>query len=374
MTDQWRKEIEKKYGRGAIKSGSDIKPRQYRGTGSIALDVALGSGWPRRAIVQLCGKESSGKTLLFDMAAIEAQRVEGLRSLIFDFEGTYDKKRFSALGGDLSMLDVIDHESVNRPMLFSEDAFDVCKALFKAESPHACICFDSTGAMVSIHQYEAKLEGQEKQTMYSNARVMSDGLPVIGGTLFKSPSEPTIFFISQGRDNFGATAIRGIPPRDKQTGGRALPFYAITRVNVSKSDVFKGDLSDDETGQDEKGVEVGHKTRVQVWKNKANHVQGRTAEFDVYTEGEAIGVDRIDELAQLAIYTRVVQQAGSWYEIPDLSGECREPQRFQGITKLKESLADQELFKLIDVATRAKLAQMMDSLPQAKEPEGADEQ
>ncbi len=372
----WRREIEKKYGKGAIKTGAEIKPRGYRGTGSIALDVALGGGWGRRSIVQVCGKEGAGKTLLFDLAAIEAQRVEGLRSLIFDFEGTYDKKRFAALGGDLDLLDVIDHESVNRPMLFAEDAFDVCKALFKAESPHACICFDSTGAMVSIHQYEAKDEGgQAKQTMYSVARTMSEGLPVIGGTLFKAASEPTVFFVSQGRDNIGAATIRGIPPRDKQTGGRALPYYAITRINVSKGDVYKGDLTDDDTGRAEKAVEVGHRTRVQVWKNKANRVQGRTAEFDVYHEGEVFGVDRVDELAQLAIYTRVIQQSGSWYVMPDIDpitvpGEpARDLEtRVQGLGRVKEALCDPVMFARVDLDTRNRLASMMDEAPAAIDP------
>jgi len=383
MSDKWHADIEKKWGKGAIKSGSEIRPRGYRGTGSIALDVALGGGWARRSIVQCMGKEGAGKTLLFDMAAIEAQRVEGKRSLIFDFEGTYDKRRFALLGGDLDMLDVIDHESVNRPMLFAEDAFDVVKSLFRNDSPHACICFDSTGAMVSIHQYEAKMEGgQEKQTMYSTARVMSEGLPIIGGTLFKSPAEPTVFFISQGRDNIGGMVIRGIPPRDKQTGGRALPFFATTRVSVQKADVFKGDVSDDVTGRDEKAVEVGHKTRVSVWKNKANRVQGRTAEFDVYNEG-LFGVDRVDELAQLAIYTRVIRQAGSWYDIdPIVYGAPVVPNgepprdldtqygasRYQGLGKVKEALSDVTMFNDIERATRKRLAEMMDSAPQATDP------
>jgi recombination protein RecA len=383
MSAKWLADIEKKWGKGAIKSGSEIRPRGYRGTGSIALDVALGGGWAKRAMVQVMGKEGAGKTLLFDLAAIEAQHVEGLRSLIFDFEGTYDKARFKALGGDLDLLDVIDHESVNRPMLFAEDAFDVCKSLFRNDSPHACLCFDSTGAMVSIHQYEAKMEGgQEKQTMYSTARVMAEGLPIIGGTMFKSPSEPTVFFISQGRDNIGGMTIRGIPPRDKQTGGRALPFFATTRVSVQKADVFKGDVSDDVTGRDEKAVEVGHKTRVAVWKNKANRVQGRIAEFDVYNEGN-FGVDRIDELAQLAIYTRVIKQSGSWYEIdPAVFGAPVVPSgepprdldtqlgsaRYQGLGKVKEALGDATMFADIDRATRNRLAEMMDSAPPAVDP------
>jgi len=317
---------------------------------------------------------NSGKTLLFDMAAIEAQRVEGLRSLIFDFEGAYDKKRFQLLGGDLNLLDVIDHESVNGPMLFAEDAFDICKNLFKADSPHACICFDSTGAMVSIHQYDAKEEGgQAKQTMYSLPRVMSEGLPVIGGTLFKSHSEPTVFFVSQGRDNIGGMVIRGIPPRDKQTGGRALPFFAITRVSCSKGDVFKADVTDTDTGRAEKGVEVGHKTKVAVWKNKANRTQGRIAEFDVYNEGEVVGIDRIEELAQLAVYTRVIQQAGSWYEIRPAVTPGGPPApdifpRYQGIEKLKAALGDPVLFSEVDSATRRRLGEMMDNAPPAFDP------
>lgn len=364
---KWLTEIEKQFGQGAIKRGSDLKPREYRGTGSIALDVALGGGWGKNSIVQLMGKEGSGKTLLIDLAIIEAQRREEKRGLIFDFEGTYDRSRFAALGGNLDMLDVIDHESVNKPMLFAEDAIDIVKSLFKHGSDHAVIGFDSTAAMISVHQYEAKMEhGQEKATMYSVARVLSEGIPIMLGTMFKSPSEPTIFFVSQGRDNIGAMTMRGIPPRDKQTGGRALPFYASTRINVSKGDVYKADVEDEDTGRNEKGIEVGHKTRVAVWKNKCNRVQGRTAEFDVYNEGEVHGVDRVAELAQLSIYTRVVVQSGSWLTLP--SGT-----RLQGKDALKEALSDDQVFETIDKLTRAALARMMDTAPRALDPEDSDD-
>jgi recombination protein RecA len=367
---QWLKEIRKKFGQNVIKSGSELQHYGYRGSGSIALDVALGGGWGRRKTVQLRGKEGSGKTLLFDMAAIEAQRKENLPSLVFDFEGTHDATRFIALGGDPSMLLVVDHQSVNKAMLFAEDAFDMCKIIFANDATFACILFDSTGAMLSTHEYDKKMDaGQEAYTPFHTAKAMSDGLKILNGTMSKCTSEPTVFYVSQGRDNIGGATFKGMPPQDKHTGGRALGFYASQVVDVSKGDVFRGDVEDDATGRDEKNVEVGHKTRVKVNKNKLNRFQKRVAEFDIYTEGEISGLDRIGELVQLAIYTRVFIAAGSWFDLdPEYNTVDLSLDRIQGKEKLKDVIKRPEVYAVVEEATRTRLARMMD-ISKSAEPE-----
>lgn len=358
--EELHRELDKKLG-VTLKTAADLKPRTYRGSGSIALDVALGGGWGKRSVVQLMGVEGSGKTLLFDLAAIEAQQVEGKKSLIFDFEGTYDKRRFELLGGDPSMLDVIDHGSVGKlPMLFIETAFDIFKIVARTDT-YACICFDSTGAMVTLAAYEKKeKEGQDASTPFGIAKTMSEGLAIATGLISRSPSEPTVFFVSQGRDNIGARSFNGIPAEDKQTGGRALPFYASTRVKVRKGETYKGDIDGGE-----KDVEVGHVTKVTVKKNKCNGVQGRTALFDIYHAGGIYGIDKIDELVKLSTFVGTVEKSGGWLKF---NGESMRE------AELKERLADSETYRTLYASTREALARAMDtSTSPDEDDDGSDE-
>jgi recombination protein RecA len=349
MKAQWLVEFEKQFGKGVLVPAAEIQEREYRTSGSIALDVALGGGWPKRGIVQLFGKEGSGKTLLFDLAAVEAQRREGKRSLIFDFEGTYDTRRFAQLGGDLDMLDVITHDHF-KPMLLLDPAFDMCKAILNTSEEYACIAFDSTGAMVTIAEFEKRMEkGQEASAPMLTAKAMSDGLRILIGLIARNEVKPTVFFVSQGRDNIGGMTFRGIPPPDKQTGGRALPYYATTRVEVKKGELYKGDAEELEL----KGIEIGHVTKVTVKKNKANATQGRSAQFDVYNLGDIVGIDRYAELAQLSVYARQVDRMGAYYVYGD--------RKFHGMDAFKAALVeDESLFADLDLKTRAELARMMD--------------
>lgn len=354
---KWLKEIQKEFGEDVLRTARSLEPRGYRGSGSLSLDIALGGGWGRRSFARLQGREGSGKTLLFDLAALEAQLRENKKSIIFDFEGTYDPARFVSLGGNINMMHIVDHSSVKEAMLFGEAAFDILKSVLVNSDDYACIGFDSTGAMVSRAEFEAKMEyGQGKATPFYTSRVMADGLKIVNGLIFKCPSEPTVFFVSQGRDNIAGASFKGMPPADKQTGGRALPFYASTIVEVRKGEIVKADVSDDETGQADRDVEIGHATIAKVKKNKLNGVQNRTAEFMCYTLGGVVGIDRYAELASLAIYTKVIKQSGSWFEMSNESVNIR----VQGMAKLVEALRVAETFHIVDIQTRATLAKMMD--------------
>ena len=347
---EWLKDFEKKFGKGSLRTAADISPISYRPSGSIALDVALGGGWGCGKIASLTGKEGSGKTLLFELAAVEAWKHEQKKSLLFDFEGTHDPSRFLALGGDPKALDVINHESCD-PMLLADSAFDMAKMVLTNGDDYACICFDSTGSMMTAAEYEKKMdEGQAASAPFHTARVMSEGLRILVGLLARNPLKPTAFFVSQGRDNIGAMSFRGIPVDDKQTGGRALPFFASQIVRVTRGDHIKADVEE----LDLKGVEIGHITKIKVKKNKLNRFQGRTCEFNLYSEGEVRGIDKLSELVGLATLTKVITQSGSWFDAPDFGIHV------QGRAQLREALAAQSLAQNVEIQVRKRLEEIMD--------------
>jgi recombination protein RecA len=347
--DELISSIEKEFGEGTLRPASLLKPRQYRGTGSIALDIATGGGWARSSIVDVIGKQSAGKTLLFEMAAVRAQQIENLPSALFDFEGTFEPKRFAALGGDLDGLLLIRAENFRSDVgpMFIEWSADMLKAQLRSHQL-ACIGMDSTAAMVSKAEYDIKeTKGEEQTTVAYTGRAMASLLRQVCGTGVLARSDCTVFFMSQMRDNIGGRGFKGMPPADKRTGGRALPFFASLQIEVSRGDTFTADVQND-AGFIEKDSEVGHETRIRIRKNKNNAKQGRVCSFDVYSEGDVVGIDRVGELAKLAIVTGVVQKSGTWLTFGDL--------KVQGAKQLKESLLqDTELYAQVEVRTRTAL-------------------
>jgi recombination protein RecA len=358
--DELIAQCEKEFGKGTLVVATALRPKQYRGTGSLALDIATGGGWAKGTVVDVIGKQSAGKTLLFEMAAVEAQKRYNEASALFDFEGTFDPRRFRALGGDTDGLLLIRAENfgVEVGPLFLDWAADMMK-LQLASKKLAHIGMDSTAAMVTKAEYsikEAKGEGQA--TVASTARGMSSLLRQIVGTGTLLRSESTVFFMSQMRDNIGGRGLRGMKPADNRTGGRALPFYAANQIEVSRGEVFTASVQDDR-GYVEKDTEVGHETRIRIRKNKNNAKQGRVCTFDVYSEGDVVGIDRTAELAKLAVVSGVVKQSGSWYTWEDM--------RVQGADALREWLAENAVkAAVIEMATRTALdiLQSASSLPE----------
>ena len=98
--------IEKQFGKGAIMSldGRGDVEIETISTGSLALDIALGTGGlPRGRVVEIFGPESSGKTTLTLHAIAEAQRAGGTCAFI-DAEHAFDAAYAQRLGVRLSDL------------------------------------------------------------------------------------------------------------------------------------------------------------------------------------------------------------------------------------------------------------------------------
>jgi recombination protein RecA len=302
-------DITEQFGPGMIMRASDLRPREYRSSGSIALDMALGGGWSKNAIIDVVGKESTGKTLIFELAAIEALRSEKMISAIFDLEHAYDVPRLLMLGGDPDKMHLIRADTGKN--LFAETCIDMLKVML-ASGDYACIGVDSTAAMVSKAEFEIKeAKGEEAQTVAYTARAMSSLLRQVVGTGLLARSGTTLFFMSQMRDNIGAHPIRGMPVPDKRTGGRAIRHYASVQVEIVRGETITGSTPS------EKKIEFGHETKVRVRKNKCNATQGRVAMFEIYTEGEVRGLDRVSEVTRMALAFGVIERHGSQYQFPD---------------------------------------------------------
>lgn len=90
------------------------------------------------------------------------------------------------------------------------------------------------------------------------------------------------------------------------SGGRALPFYSSVRLHVRAGDQLK-----------HKDDVYGHIVKVKVTKNKVGNPYKEAAFPLIYGKG----VDRVDEIAQLAILAGIIRQAGAWFRYEDSNGE-----------------------------------------------------
>jgi recombination protein RecA len=292
-------QIEKQFGKGSIvRLGSKdaIVPVSVISTGSISLDAALGvGGFPRGRINEIFGPESSGKTTIALQVVAEAQKAGGIAAFI-DVEHALDPAYARKLGVD------VDNLLVSQPD-YGEQALEITAHLI-ASGQIDVLVVDSVAALVP----KSELDGEMGDShMGLQARLMSQALRKLTGSVSKSNT--CLIFINQIREKIGV--MFGNP--ETTTGGRALKFYASTRLDIRRIAAIKdGDAV------------VGNRTKVKVVKNKVAS-PFREAEFDIiYGEGVSKEGDLLDQ----GVAQNIIEKSGSWFSYKsDRIGQGRENAR-----------------------------------------------
>ena len=304
MLELTTKQIEKKFGKGAImKLGDDSGQMDVAviPTGSLALDAALGiGGVPRGRIVEIYGPESSGKTTLALHVLAEAQAQGGTVAFI-DAEHALDPVYAAKLGVD------IDELLISQPDT-GEQALEICDMLVRSNALDAVVV-DSVAALVP----RAEIEGEIGDSSVGlQARLMSQALRKLAGSL--SRSNTTCIFINQLREKIGV--MFGSP--ETTSGGNALKFYASMRLDIRRIETIKAG-----------GEAVGNRVRVKVRKNKCA-APFRQAEFDLMY---GTGISREGNILDMGVDEDIVTKSGSWYTYGD-------ERLGQGREAAKQTLAD----------------------------------
>ena len=279
-------QIEKQFGKGSIMclGESRVEGVETIPTGALSLDTALGiGGIPRGRIVELFGPESAGKTMCALHTVAEAQKGGGVAAFV-DAEHALDVGFAQKLGVDIENLLVAQPDS-------GEEALEITDTLVRSGAIDI-IVVDSVAALVP----RAEIEGEMGDShMGLQARLMSQALRKITGSAKKSGT--TVLFINQLRMKIGV--MFGNP--ETTTGGRALPFYASTRLDVRRIARIK----DGET-------EIGNRTRAKVVKNKLAP-PFREAEFDFIFHGDTIGISWEGDLLDICVAHGHVEKSGAWF-------------------------------------------------------------
>ena len=233
--------IEKDFGKGTIMKMGDQPEWEVStiGTGSIALDHALGiGGYPRGRVIEIYGPESSGKTTLAIHAIAQAQKNGGIAAII-DAEHAFDRTYAKNLGVNVDTLLISQPDN-------GEQALEVADNLIRSGAIDI-IVIDSVAALTP----KAEIEGEMGDSRVGlHARLMSQALRKLTANIAKTNT--CCIFINQLREKIGI--MFGNP--ETTTGGNALKFYASVRIDVRKVTQLKD------------GEEAtGNRTRAKIVKN-----------------------------------------------------------------------------------------------------------
>lgn len=328
-------QIERQFGKGSLMRLGDKGAAMDVAaipTGSLALDIAVGvGGMPRGRIVEVFGPESSGKTTLVYHTIAEAQKLGGICAFI-DVEHAIDSSYAKRIGVN------VDELLVSQPD-YGEQALEIADLLIRSGAVDV-VAIDSVAALVP----RAEIEGQiGDQQMGLQARLMSQALRKLAGNL--SRTNTVCLFTNQIREKIGV--FFGSP--EVQPGGRALKFYATTRLDIRRIETLK------------EGTEaIGNRVRVKVVKNKLA-APFRQAEFDI-EYGQGISSEGC--ILDLGIEHGIVDKSGSFFSF---SGD----RLGQGRNNVKAFLKEHpEIASKIESQIVEKLGMKKQQRPKMPEPDG----
>lgn len=213
-------------------------------SGSLALDLALGGGWPRGRCNLVVGKESSGKSTTTLLAARSISQIDwetgqfgGFTKVLYvDMENTFDFDWASNFGWD-DRHDVVCPES-------GEMASDIITEAIKS-GEYGLIIGDSADCFIPAKIDERSLQdgnmpGARAQLLNRSYQAWTSALRNLRVPPHK---QPTILMINQYRLTFGVMYgdPRVIP------GGEGQKFYSSTIVTFNSPKI-----------EDTKGVETAY--------------------------------------------------------------------------------------------------------------------
>jgi len=293
------------------------KSRPYIPTGSIVLDYLIGGrpnrfgvapcpGWPKGAISNVYGPESSGKTTVALMAAASVIARGGSVCFI-DWEHAIDLSYAKSLG-----IPVEDDEVffVTQPDTF-EDGLKIMYIMIR----HGIdlVILDSVGAPISEAIAERKVDDQGKQQQVGwLAKAWSEYLPTMVKECSKSGTH--VMGISQIREKINTS---GYGKTTTEQGGRAWKFYSSIRMNFVPIQSEKGKIYNALTNKVEEQV-VARKVQATVDKSKVSQSAHNKMDFWVVF-GE--GIDNLRSIIEVAINHKIVDKGGAWYAWQRDNGE-----------------------------------------------------
>jgi recombination protein RecA len=289
--------INKKMGADTIVLGSDIRGDilDRLTTGSIAVDVALGGGWPINQWHEIIGEASNGKTALA-LKTIAANQIRDPEfTTVWVAAEQWVPKYAEMCGVDTSRVYVV---STN----IMEEAYEAVIKITESKEVD-CIVVDSLPALVPTTENDKEME---ESTVGRSALLTNKFFRKVGLASKRSLTEherPFIgIIINQWRSKIGV--MYGDPRTTP--GGLGKDYAFFTRMEVRRDEWIE-----EGTGNEKR--KIGQAIKVRVIKNKSAP-PAQVAIVDFYFAGENAGTfDFAKEILAIGIINKVIVRAGAYY-------------------------------------------------------------
>lgn len=294
--------LNKKYGEGTVVLGSQVVTSKRLTSGSLALDVILGGGWPANQWHEIIGEASHGKTALALKTIAANQAKDPEFTTIWVAAEQWVPEYAEMCGVDTSRVHVLTTNVMEVALAAVLD--------FVETKEVDCVVIDSLPALVPAAEDEKNMDeftvGKAAMLMGKFFRKMEKA----GKRSLLGEERPFIgLVINQYRMKIGV--MYGDPRTTP--GGEAKNYFFFTRVEVKRDDWV-------EVGSGQEKRKVGQTVKFQTKKNKSAP-PSQSAFVDFYfDDGGPVGRGEYDfgkEIVALGILNKVIVRAGAYYRYQD---------------------------------------------------------
>ena len=312
--------LNKKFGADTIILGKDIRDDVVSRitTGSLALDVALGGGWPTNQWHEIVGEASNGKTALALKTVAANQQRDPEFLTVWVAAEQWVPSYAEMCGVDLSRVLVV---STN----IMEEAYEAVIEIVETKAVD-CVVIDSLPALVPISEDEKNMD---EATVGRGALLTGKFFRKVGKASKRSLTEyerPFIgLMINQYRMKIGV--MYGDPRTTP--GGEAKNYAFFTRIEVKRDDWV-------ETGTGQEKRRIGQTIKIRTLKNKSappSQVAYIDFYFDNGGECAAGDYDFSKEIVALGIIYKVITRAGAYYRYQE--------RQWQGADNMVKSIREE---------------------------------
>jgi recombination protein RecA len=296
-------------------------------TGSLVLDRLTGGGFARGRHVELYGDWTVGKSLIAYMTMILAQE-RGEVCAVLDPERVFNSAWFAELGGDIDSLLMPDFQNASEVgsllRLMEQNEEDIPGV--------DIVLIDSVASLLTSEEQKYDWESDKDVRTASLARYMS----LLLRQITMSNDKTLFIWTNQWRDK-----ISSIPGLKSTPGGRALGFYASTRIELMQgeketevqSQAYKGKMSD-------RKVVTGRWVNVRLAKEKTGGRPEETAALMLDYDTRRLDITR--EILDLGLRDGLIEKQGDYYSIPTVE-EPQVMKRYHGLKRAINAIAEEEL-------------------------------
>ena len=301
--------INKKMGGDTIVLGSEITEGGGRlTTGSVAVDIALGGGWPVNQWHEIIGEASNGKTALALKTIAANQQADPEFVTVWVAAEEWVPAYAELCGVDTSRVYVVATNIM-------EEAYEAVIQIVESKAVD-CIVIDSLPALVPSSEDEKQME---ESTVGRSALLTNKFFRKVGKASKRSLTtheRPFIgLIINQWRSKIGV--MYGDPRTTP--GGLGKDYAFFTRMEVRRDEWI-------EAGTGTEKRRIGQSIKVRVIKNKSAP-PSQVAVVDFYfAPGGHIPAGEFDyakEILAIGIINKVITRAGAYYRY-EHKGEQRQ--------------------------------------------------